>query len=93
MTGVTEFWLAIHQLADAYSREGETLQERFDNVLAQFRRMPAIARRELLIDFALLARHIPDVYSACNAAHQDAEQAGGSSQQRPKTGDAVADLP
>lgn len=92
MNGAKEFWLAIHQLADAYSREGETLQDRFDNVLAQFRRMPAIARRELLIDFALLARHIPEVYSACNAAHQDAEQASGSPQQWPKAGDAVSEL-
>lgn len=75
MVAANEFWLALHQFAGAYGREGETPDERFKNALIQFRKMPSIARRELLADFALLAGNIPELYTACNAAHHEADRA------------------
>ena len=74
MNGPNEFWLSLHRVSTAYRDEGTSGQERFNNVVAQFRQMPAIARRELLADFALVAGNFHDLYVACVAAHRDDER-------------------
>jgi hypothetical protein len=69
MNGTNDFWVALHHLASAYSREGKTPNERFGNVVDQFRRMSPIARHELLAEFGAIASELTNVFSACNAAH------------------------
>lgn len=68
-----EFWLCLHQFADAYGAEGDTSRQRAENILEQFRHMPTIARRELLADFALIAVNLTDLYRGSVAVHNEAE--------------------
>jgi hypothetical protein len=58
----------MHQLAATYSCEGQTPEQRLDNVVAQFRSMPLIAQREVLADMVRLVSHLPDVHGAAVAA-------------------------
>jgi hypothetical protein len=73
MKAPNEFWLDLHALSSAYAAEGATPQERADEILAQFVKMPAIARRELLEDFWPLANYLPELYGRVLAAHRSAE--------------------
>ena len=68
-----EFWLCLHQFADAYGAEGADSRQRAESVLQQFRLMPAIARREVLSDFALVAAHMSDLYLQAAAMHRELE--------------------
>jgi hypothetical protein len=42
--------------------------------MEQFSQMPAIDRRELLADFALVAVNFQDIYVACIAAQRELEE-------------------
>ena len=57
-----DFWLAVHELAEAYRDEGLTPDERTDNVLGQLKELPPITQRELRADLAQVALHVPDLY-------------------------------
>ena len=74
MTTPNEFWLCLHQLAEAYEAEGLTTDERTDNILAGFRVMPHIARRQILDDFRLLAINFPDLFALSVAADRQANE-------------------
>ncbi len=80
MVTPNEFWLVLHQLAQAYSAEGLTPDERAENILAQFRGMPRAAQHELLADLAKLAAHSPDLYSLAIAAASESESAADKPQ-------------
>jgi hypothetical protein len=57
-----EFWLNLHRLAEAYDAEGQTPQQRAENIVAQFRDMPLVAQREVLAELVNITLHIPEVY-------------------------------
>ena len=63
-----EFWLCLHWLAEAYEGEGLTTEERTENIIAQLRDMPSVARRAVLADLVTVAAHIPDLYPVAIAA-------------------------
>jgi hypothetical protein len=68
-----EFWLNLHRLAEAYDAEGATPQERAENIVAQFREMPAVARREVLAELVRVAVHIPELYRLVMIAANEPE--------------------
>ena len=68
MIAPNEFWLRLHQLAEAYSAEGLTPAERSANIIDQFAGMPPIAQRELLADLRHVADRCPDLYPLATAA-------------------------
>jgi len=65
-----EFWLRLHQLAEAYSAEGLTPGERSQNIIGEFVEMPPVAQREVLADLCQIANHCPDLYRVAMAAVQ-----------------------
>jgi len=69
-----EFWLQLHRLAEAYNAEGLTSQERAENIVAQFRDMPHVARRAVLTELLQIAVNIPDLYPLVVAAANEAER-------------------
>jgi hypothetical protein len=73
MIAPNEFWLQLHRLAEAYDAEGLTRQERTENILAQFRNMPHVARRAIIADLMQVAVNIPDLYPLVVAAAIKAE--------------------
>ena len=70
-----EFWLQLHRLAEAYDAEGLTSQERAENIVAQFREMPHVARRAVLTEMLQISVHLPDLHALVVAAANDAEAA------------------
>jgi len=77
MYGAHEFWLALHRVVAAYRDEGLTTDDRLESILEQFSQMPAIARRELLADFAQVAVNFQDIYVACVASQRQIEESKG----------------
>jgi hypothetical protein len=67
-------------LADAYEAEGATPDERIENVVRQFERMPPIAQRQVLADLLRLTIHIPELYPIVVSA----AQAGQEGSRRPR---------
>jgi hypothetical protein len=68
-----EFWLQLHRLAEAYSAEGLNSEERAENIVAQFREMPHVAKRAVLTEILQIAVHLPDLYPLVVAAANEAE--------------------
>lgn len=68
-----DFWLCLHALFRAYEAEGKTPPERTEAIVAQFLKMPSIARREALESFWPLVQHLPDVCQRVAAAHSRVE--------------------
>ena len=56
-----EFWLSLHTLAEAYQREGMTPDERAENIMDQFHRMPPIVRREVKAELDQMAVELSDL--------------------------------
>jgi hypothetical protein len=75
MVSPNEFWLHLHALSESYLAEGMTADERFDNIVSQFRDMPAIAQRELLGPLVQLAGVLPDLYPPIVGAVNETESA------------------
>jgi len=73
MKSANEFWLCLHALYRAYEAEGGSPPERAEAILAQFLKMPSIARREALESFWPLVQNFPDVYQSVVAAHSRTE--------------------
>src|SRR5262245_7785445 len=63
-----EFWLQLHHLALAYESEGRDDGERAQNIIEQFQKLPALARRTVLNELAVVALSIPELYSSIIAA-------------------------
>jgi len=61
MIAANEFWLAVHQLAEAYDTEGPTMVERAENIADEFDRLPFVTQRELLQDLLRIAACLPDL--------------------------------
>jgi hypothetical protein len=59
-----EFWLALHALAEAYTMEGRTSEERVANIVAEFRDLPPAVRRSVLAELGHFASHASDLYVA-----------------------------
>ena len=74
MLGPNEFWLCLRQLADAYKANGLNTEERMENILADFRQMPNVVRRETLNDFRELASSFPDLFALAVAADRLTEK-------------------
>jgi hypothetical protein len=71
MRGSHEFWLTIHALLSAYKSEGKTRRERTQAIMDQFRRMPAIARKEVLQELFEVSGELPMLYQqALDAADE-----------------------
>jgi len=68
-----EFWLNLHRLAQAYDGEGLTTDERAENIMEQFRCMPHVARRQLLIELRSVVVNLPDLYPLAVAVANEAE--------------------
>ena len=62
MRGSHEFWLTVHALLSAYKSEGRTRRERTQAIMDQFRRMPAIARKEVLEELFEVTGELPMLY-------------------------------
>ena len=73
MVAPNEFWLTVHQLAEAYDAEGLTEDERVTNIVAQFQGLPTIVQRKPLADLARTATHCPDLHALVTAAANEAE--------------------
>ena len=73
MIAPNQFWLHVHTLADAYEAEGSSPDERVENVVRQFERMPPIAQRQVLADLLRLTIHIPELYPLIVSAAKDSE--------------------
>jgi hypothetical protein len=50
-----EFWLAVHALCRAYEAEGETADERADNITEQFAKMSPVVQEQVMRDIQSLA--------------------------------------
>ena len=68
MPSPNEFWLCLHQLAEAYEAEGLTPDERAANIIEQFAAMPRIAQQQVRDRLAHLALALPDLYPLVVAA-------------------------
>ncbi|HEY2413781.1 MAG TPA: hypothetical protein VGI40_16135 [Pirellulaceae bacterium] len=68
-----EFWLNLHRLAEAYAAEGLNAEERIENILAEFREMPHVARRSILEDFRQLASNFPDLFALSVVADRESD--------------------
>jgi hypothetical protein len=68
-----EFWLNLHRLAGAYEAEGLNTDERIENILAEFRDMPHVARRSILEDFRQLASNFPDLFALSVVADRESD--------------------
>jgi len=69
-----EFWLNLHRLAESYDAEGLTTDERTRNIVEQFRNMPRIAQRQVLVDLLHVLTSLPDVYPLVVAAGNESEK-------------------
>ena len=74
MIAPNEFWLRLHQLAEAYRAEGLTPEERSANIISEFAEMPPIAQREVLADLRQITDRCPDLYPLATAAAKDSER-------------------
>jgi hypothetical protein len=68
-----EFWLTLHDLAQAYDAEGLSPDERSENIMHQLRRMPPIVRRQVLSDMRQLCNHLEDLFASACATARDAD--------------------
>jgi len=80
MKSPNEFWLNLHRLADSLHAEGLTPQERVQNIADQFAAMPAIARREILIDLSYLSVQLADLRVVMTARANSVEQSAAPAQ-------------
>jgi hypothetical protein len=55
----TDFWLLVHNLAQALLAEGDSLEERRAEITAAFRDMPPVVQREVLIDYRRIIVELP----------------------------------
>jgi hypothetical protein len=73
-TTPNECWMDLHRLAESLDGEGLTRQERFDNLVHEFLRMPPLVRRELLRELRFVLCEFTDlepvVIQATNAAEE-----------------------
>jgi hypothetical protein len=69
-----EFWLSLHQLAEAYRAEGMSHDERLESVADEFQRLPLTVRHQVLVDLHFTARHLSDVYKAVAPLVRRAEE-------------------
>jgi hypothetical protein len=67
MRSPNEFWLSLHNLAEAYDAEGLTADERTANILEELRKMPPMARRQVLLDMQRITTHLDDLFTAASA--------------------------
>jgi hypothetical protein len=61
MIAPNEFWLALHALAEAYDGEGLTADDRSEQIIDQFRKMPPTVRRQVQGDLERLVLHMEDL--------------------------------
>jgi|RhiMetdeSRZDD1v2_1073273.scaffolds.fasta_scaffold843140_1 hypothetical protein len=54
MGATTDFWLLVHNLAEAMRQEGRSRQARLDALSESFEAMPQVTRRELSEEFRFL---------------------------------------
>ena len=83
MKSPNTFWLALHELAEAYDSEGLNPDERARNIADQYQEMPHIAQREVLADLLRIALHVPDLCSVILAAANQSDEAANA-QTKPK---------
>ena len=76
-----EFWLALHALAEAYDAEGLTSQERVENIMAEFRKLPPTIRRSLVAESWRVAVGVSDI---ATIAHVTALELDATEESRPK---------
>src|SRR5688572_18613398 len=57
-----EFWIALHDLAQAVAAEGKSAAERKRNIVQSFQEMPPVAQREVAAELAQLMILLPEVY-------------------------------
>jgi len=70
----TQFWPALRVLADIFSAQGLTADERLGAVVEKFRELPPIVQRQILSDAFQLAMELPDVYTGIVAEANRAEE-------------------
>jgi len=56
-----ECWMDLHRLAMSLDAEGLTRQDRFDNLLEEFLRLPPTVRRELLQELRSILSDLTDL--------------------------------
>jgi len=56
-----EFWLSLHELAQAASAEGTTDEERRENIVASLEAMPSMARAQVLDELEEMVRFLPEL--------------------------------
>ncbi len=62
MIAPNEFWLQLHQFALAYEAEGLTPEDRLQAILAQFRQMPLVVQKSLLVELLTVSENVRGLY-------------------------------
>lgn len=62
MKSPNEFWLCLHELAEAYQAEAQSQAERHETIVQCFQQMPNVAKREVMAEFVELLTFLPDLY-------------------------------
>jgi hypothetical protein len=68
MRGPNDFWLTYNQLIDSYKAEGATPEHRCENVLNQFRKMPASVKHHVLEDMQEFLTFLAEVHAELRSA-------------------------
>lgn len=82
MIAPNEFWLCVHQLADAYDAEGLTAEERAESIVDELRKMPPITQRQVLGDLSRLVGNLSDLHTLTVAAANANEKGAGLEMER-----------
>ena len=73
MPDLNEFWLTLHELAEAYDAQGLAAEERTAYIVEQFRNVAPAARQQLLADLFQLTSELPDIYARTAAVERAAD--------------------
>src|SRR5882724_4768831 len=81
MISPNDFWLCLHRLAESYSSEGLTPDERSQNIVARFCEMPLLAQRQVMADLLIVITNCPDLYPVIATAAAKSEDAAKNPRQ------------
>ena len=78
MVSPNEFWLHLHQLAEAYDAEGLTATERTANIVEEFKALPLIAQCQVRGELLRAITYFTDLYGLVAAEVNASERAATS---------------
>jgi hypothetical protein len=73
MVAPNEFWLCLHDLAEAHDAEGFTFSDRTENIVEQFAKMAPVAQRAFLAELVRVEDDIRTLHPLVSAAAAEAK--------------------